>query len=160
MRVLSFSIEAAKKSRKRRAARSPASAIIAGTASELCSVGVVTRVAVSTTASTCAVRRSRQHLITGEFEPPHQPLPPDGQVAKPRSGAPPAQDLTAMRHAERQSFGLSLASSSRLGEIAVLPVLASAVNAPRGSCFSSRSPRGRLTLGANAGRSPVGLHGG
>jgi hypothetical protein len=52
-----------------------------------------------------------------------------------------------MRHAERQSFGLSLASSSRLGEIAVLPVLASAVNAPRGSCFSSRSTRGRLTMG-------------
>jgi hypothetical protein len=38
-----------------------------------------------------------------------------GQVPKPRSGAPQAQDLTAMRHAERQSFGLSLASRSCLG---------------------------------------------
>jgi hypothetical protein len=49
MRVLSFSIEAAKKSRKRRAARSPASAIIAGTTSELDSVDVVTAVTTSTT---------------------------------------------------------------------------------------------------------------
>jgi hypothetical protein len=70
-----------------------------------------------------------------------------GQVPKPRSGAPQAQDLTAMRHAERQSFGLSLASPSHLGEIAVVPAFASAVDAPRGSCFSSRSTRGRLTMG-------------
>jgi hypothetical protein len=42
--------EAAKNSRNRRAARSPASAIIAGTASEIVSVDVVTGVAVSTTA--------------------------------------------------------------------------------------------------------------
>jgi hypothetical protein len=50
MRVLSFSIEAAKKSRKRQAARSPASAIIAGTTSELWSVDVATAVAVPTAA--------------------------------------------------------------------------------------------------------------
>jgi hypothetical protein len=53
MRVLSFSIEAAKKSRNRRDARSPAFATIDGTASELCSIGdVVTSAAVSTTAGT------------------------------------------------------------------------------------------------------------
>jgi hypothetical protein len=56
MRVLSFSIEAAKKSRKRRDAQSPASAIIAGTASVLCNVGVVTGAAVWTTAG--RLRRS------------------------------------------------------------------------------------------------------
>jgi hypothetical protein len=56
MRVLSFSIEAAKKSRNRRDARSPASAIIAGTASEIFSVDVVTGVAVLTTAG--RLRRS------------------------------------------------------------------------------------------------------
>ena len=59
MRVLSFSIEAAKKSRKRRDARSPASAIFAGTANELCSVDVVTGAAVSTMAA-----RSRRSALT------------------------------------------------------------------------------------------------
>jgi hypothetical protein len=56
MCVLSFSIDAAKNSRKRRDARSPASAIIAGTTSELRSVDTVTGAAVSTTAGT--LRRS------------------------------------------------------------------------------------------------------
>jgi len=49
--VLEF-VEAAKKSRKRRAARSPASAIIAGTASALRSVAVVRGAVVSATAGT------------------------------------------------------------------------------------------------------------
>jgi hypothetical protein len=52
MRVLSFSIESAKKSRNRRTARSPASAISARTTSELSIVDVVTGGAVSTTAGT------------------------------------------------------------------------------------------------------------
>jgi hypothetical protein len=59
MRVLSFSVEAAKKSRKRRAARSLASAIIAGATSELRSVDIVTGVAASTTAGT-----SRRSTLT------------------------------------------------------------------------------------------------
>jgi hypothetical protein len=70
-----------------------------------------------------------------------------GQVPKPRSGAPQAQDLTAMRQAERQLSGLSLASPSRLGSIAVLPAFTSTDDAPRGSCFSSRSTRSRLMMG-------------
>jgi hypothetical protein len=56
---LSFSIEAAKKSRKRRAARSPASAIIAGTIKELRSVDAVTAAPCSTTAG-----RSRRSALT------------------------------------------------------------------------------------------------
>jgi hypothetical protein len=44
--------EAAKKSKNRRTARSPASAIIAGTASALCKADVVTGAAVSTSAGT------------------------------------------------------------------------------------------------------------
>jgi hypothetical protein len=56
MRVLSFSIDAAKNSRKRREARSLASAIITGTTSELCSVDVVTGATVLTAAGT--LRRS------------------------------------------------------------------------------------------------------
>jgi hypothetical protein len=55
---LSFSIEAAKKSTKRRAARSPASAIIAGTIKELRSVDAVTA-PCSTTAG-----RSRRSALT------------------------------------------------------------------------------------------------
>jgi hypothetical protein len=50
MRVLSLLIDAAKNSRKRRTARSPASAIITGTTTELCSAGDVTGATVSTTA--------------------------------------------------------------------------------------------------------------
>jgi hypothetical protein len=50
MRVLSFSIEAAKKSRKRREARAPAFATIIGTGSELESVGAAPAAPCFTTA--------------------------------------------------------------------------------------------------------------
>ena len=77
--VLSFSIDAAKKSRKRRDVRSPALAIIDGTASELRSVDVVTGTTVSTTAGT--LRRSAltatpyERISTPACGPPRTPTP-------------------------------------------------------------------------------------
>jgi hypothetical protein len=58
-----------------------------------------------------------------------------------------------MRHAERQWFGLSLASQLVLGRSPYCRRSLSTVDAPRGSCFSSRSTRGRLTTGCE-GRTP------
>lgn len=72
--VLSFSIDAAKKSRKRRDVRSPALAIIDGTASELRSVDVVTGTTVSTTAGT--LRCSALISTSYRSIPTHAPDPP------------------------------------------------------------------------------------